>query len=233
MDRFTLGIFSLTLSIALYLLIVLGVLHFFTQENPTKIAIKAQSIDIMISEPKKEMKKVVTKKRVEKKSTPKKHKKSGSKSPKKRANIKNLFASLDTKSLHAETPKRKSTEVSRFKGKGGKKAQKLLEKLQLKEFQPAQEKSIKSVEGKQDPYLEKVYKILYTYWIPSKESAGAQAKVKIIIDTQGNFDYKVLQYSNNETFNEELDEYLQAMKSEHFPKPDQKRELTVLFVAKD
>ncbi|BAF70325.1 energy transducer TonB [Nitratiruptor sp. SB155-2] len=233
MDRFTLGLFSFTLSVAIYLLIVLGLFHFFNEENPTKISIKAQSIDVMISEPKKELKKVVAKKRVEKKRIPKKSRKSGSQSPKKRANIKNLFASLDTRSLQTKTPKQKSAEVSKFRGKGGKKAQKLLEKLQLKEFQPAHEKSIKSVEGKKDPYLEKVYKILYTYWIPSKESAGAQAKVKIIIDTKGNFDYQVLQYSNNETFNEELDEYLQTMKSEHFPKPAQKRELTVLFVAKD
>ena len=213
------------------LLVLLFLSQFFHLHKPQKIQIDAQAIDVFIESPTK-IQKTVPVKKIEKSSVPK-QKKHGSSSPKQRSSdLKNLFAKLDTKSLKKQKPKRSETP-SRYKGRGGKKAQELLKKLKLKEFEPKSKRSIKSVEGKQDPYLQKVYKILYSYWIPSKESAGNRAKVLITIDRYGNFNYKVLHYSSSEIFNQELKEFLEAMKMHEFPHPRQKRTITVFFEAKE
>ena len=192
-------------SIAIYLVIALLFMSlFFTNSAPKKIQIQADAIDVMIVEEKKpKIKKVTLLPKKEQKSVSKPKKKGGSNSPKKRANIKSLFATLDTKAIETKIPQKKKNETpSKFKGHGSKKAQKLLQKLKLQSFEPASHKSIKSVQGEKDPYLQEVYKILYSYWIPSKESAGAEAKVRITIEQDGSFSYKILQLSNNEIFNE-------------------------------
>ena len=236
MDRTLLKIFSFLASLAIYLLIaLLFVTFFFTKTVPKKIQIQADAIDVMIVEEKKpKVKKTILTQKSQRKIVSKPKKRVGSASPKKRANIKNLFASLDTKALQTKLPhKKRSENPSRYRGEGGKKARKLLEKLKLQDFEPAPHKSIKSVQGEKDPYLQKVYKILYSYWIPSKESAGAEAKVRITIDENGELSYEILQLSNNETFNEELKNYLDAMRLQQFPKPEKKRVFDVLFVAKD
>ncbi len=232
MDRLFFNIVSFVLALLVYIFLVLLFLgQFFHLHKPQRIEIKAQAIDVFIETPQKTQK-VVPVKKIEKSSAPK-PKKRGSSSPKQRSsNVKNLFAKLDTKSLKRPKPKRSETP-SKYKGHGGKKAEELLKKLKLKEFEPKSKRSIKSVEGKQDPYLQKVYKILYSYWIPSKESAGNRAIVQITIDRYGNFSYKVLQYSQNEIFNQELEEFLEAMKMKEFPHPKQKRTMTVLFEAKE
>ncbi len=232
MDRLFFNITSFLLALLVYIFLVLFFLNqFFDLRKPQKIEIKAQAIDVFIQTPTKTQK-VVPVKKIEKSSAPK-PKKRGSSSPKQRSSdLKNLFAKLDTKSLTKQKPKRSETP-SKYKGRGGKRAQELLKKLKLKEFEPKSKRSIKSVEGKKDPYLQKVYKILYSYWIPSKESAGNRAKVQITIDRYGNFSYKVLQYSSSDIFNQELKEFLEAMKMQEFPHPRQKRTITVFFEAKE
>ncbi len=231
MDRFVLNVVSFFLSLALYLLIAMLLLTHYFSQTPQKIAIKGQAIDVFIKTPQKTQK-IVPVKKIEKSQAPKK-KQTGSQSAKHRSSdLQNLFAKLNTKTLQKHKQKR-SNAPSKFKGKGGPKAQELLKKLKLKEFEPKSRSAIKSVEGKKDPYLQKVYKILYSYWIPSKASAGNSAKVRITIDRYGNFSYKVLQYSQSPIFNDELDQFLQAMQMQEFPHPAQKRTITVIFEAKE
>ncbi|BCD67786.1 hypothetical protein NitYY0918_C0693 [Nitratiruptor sp. YY09-18] len=159
----------------------------------------------------------------------------GSQSPKIKApDIKSLFASLKIdQKTKAKEPKKSAQKPSRFKGKGGKKAQELLKKLDTEQLPTLSHHSVKAVKGKKDPYLQKVYKILYGLWLPSKESAGSRAKVLVIIDKYGNFDYKILQSSQNEIFNSELKEYLERLKQREFPIPKEKREIVVFFEAKE
>ncbi len=209
--------------------------HFTTSQSIKKIECKAQSIDVYLSPPTPKPQKVLPKKPPKPK--PKERiaaKKEGSSTPKQTPSLKDLFASIDTKRLKShKTPRKKSVRPSRLRGEGSKKAQKLLDQLRLKEYRPSAKRSIKSIQGEKDPYLQKVYKILYTYWIPSQLSAGNRAKVKITIYPNGQMRYKVLRYSSSEIFNQELDRYLEIMRMQTFPKPSRPREFVVYFEAKE
>ncbi len=235
MDRLY-KVFSFLLSIALYLVVVGSLVWYFTDSQPIKkVELKAQSIDVYLTTPAPKQKRVVPQKTLKPK-PPKSRpaKKEGSTSAKQRASVNDLFASLDTKRLKRhKTSQRRAQKPSRFKGEGSKKAKKLLEQLRLKEYRPSAKRSIKSVSGEKDPYLEKVYKLLYTYWIPSKASAGNRSKVRITIYPDGHMEYRVLQYSPSPVFNQELDRYLDVMRMQSFPKPKRSREFIVYFEAKE
>ena len=230
MDKFIIQVLSFIIALLLYILIVLFMLQqFFSEQKPKQLEIKAQSIDVYIQTPHKSVPKPVMQMQ---KSTPRKSaQKHGSSSPKKSQAIKNLFAQIKTSAPKKRTPKRAS-HPSRFKGTGGAKASELLKKLQLQTTLPSH-KSIKSVSGEKDPYLQKIYTILYSNWMPSKMSAGNKAKVRITIDTNGNFSYKILEPSESALFNEELQSYLENMSKQHFPPPPKQKEFVVYFVAKD
>ncbi len=235
MDRFYKFI-SFFVSLIFYFVIVgFLITHFTNSQSIKKIEFKAQSIDVYLSPPTPKPQKVLPKKPPKPK--PQKRmpaKKEGSSAPKRSSSLKDLFASVDTKRLKShKTPRKKSVRPSRVRGEGSKKAQKLLDRLRLKEYQPSAKRSIKSIQGEKDPYLQKIYKILYMYWIPSQLSAGNRAKVKITIDSNGQMRYKVLRYSSSEIFNQELDRYLQIMRMQTFPKPDRSREFVVYFEAKE
>ncbi len=236
MARKLLKFFSLLVTLGLYGAIVYFFLdYFFTHEPPKKIAIDAQKIDVVIVEEKKEPKKIAPPKKMPsaKSKPPKKSK--GSPMPKAAPDIKDLFASLNTKKLAKKKASIQKNAVmpSKYKGRSGKKAQKILKQLKLHNIIFASKKSIKSVRGEKDPYLEKLYKILYANWTPSELSAGNRAKVKITIDTAGSFSYKVIQYSKSDIFNAELDDYLQRMQMQRFPPPARPKEFIVYFEAKE
>ena len=235
MDR-VYKLLSFFLSVAFYLMVVGSLVWYFVDTEPIKkVELKAQSIDVYLATPAPKPQKVVPQKIIKPKPPKAKPaKKEGSSSPKHRASLNDLFASIDTKRLKRhKTPQKRAQKPSRFKGEGSKKAKKLLEQLRLKEYQPSAKRSIKSISGEKDPYLEKVYKILYTYWMPSKLSAGNRAKVQITIYPDGHMEYKVLRYSPSQVFNQELDNYLEIMRMQSFPKPQRKREFIVYFEAKE
>ncbi len=232
MDRLF-KLFAFLLSLLLYLLIILFFLNYFIKDKVHKIEIKAQSIDVYITEPTQKAKVVPQKIEPHKKPEAPKKKKSGSSSPKPKVLVSDLFSTVKTEKVKAKKESTPSQEVSKYRGHGGKKAKKLLEKLRLKEYQPSTKRMVKSVTGEKDPYLEKVYKLLYTYWMPSKLSAGNRAKVQIIIYTDGHITYKVLRYSSSDIFNQELDQYLQMLQSYTFPTPKKTRTIVVYFEAKE
>ncbi len=235
MDRLY-KIFSFLLSIIFYLVVVGSLVWYFTDIQPIKkVELKAQSIDVYLTTPTPKSQKVEPKKMPKPKPPKAKPaKKVGSTSPKHKASLSDLFASVNTKRLKRhKTSQKRAKKPSRFKGEGAKKAKKLLEQLRLKEYQPSAKRSIKSISGEKDPYLEKVYKILYMYWIPSKLSAGNRAKVRITIYPDGHMEYKVLRYSPSQIFNQELDRYLEIMRMQSFPKPQKPKEFIVYFEAKE
>ncbi len=233
MDKTIYKTLAFLFSLVLYVAVLLFFLaYFFHRQTPQRIEIKADAIEVyltqktpkkaIVSQPKKPPKKVATTKKA-----------SGSQKAKATPNIKDLFSTIKTpKKAKPKKQSPKKETPSRFKGHGGKRAKELLKKLHLKEPQLASKKSIKSVSGKQDPYLQKIYKILYAYWMPSEMSAGNRAKVLIRIDRHGNFDYEILQSSQSDIFNAELQDYLERMRQEKFPSPSQNREFIVYFEAK-
>jgi len=235
---FSISIYLLTIAIGLYFLNNLDQLK--------KFAIKQKSIEVSLLEApkikkefnnKKEVKKV-KKSQVENKKT--KNKKVGSRSPKEQIDISKLFSTINKskKVKNSQNSKKSSFQPSRFKGEGSKKselAQNILKKMDIKDVSKILAKTnIESVDGEYDQYFSKIYEILYKYWLPSQESAGNRAKVKIIIDIDGKFDYNILLFSSSEVFNKELVEYLEYLKIKKFPAPkDGKKEITVFFEAKE
>ncbi len=232
MDKFVLKLFSFFLSLALYAFVLFFLVYIFLKsQNYKRIEIKGEPIEVVVAEPKDKVVKKAVKKVQKSKPKPKPQ---GSPSPKSgSADLKSLFASINAKKFTTKktTTARVKTKPSRKKGKS---AKKLLEKLNLQTLElSSSKKSIKSVSGEKDAYMQKVYKILYENWIPSKLSAGAWAKVHFTIDLDGNIEYKVVEWSQNETFNEELRNYLEYIKTLQFPKPTKMRDFIVRFEAKE
>ncbi len=245
MSDLLLRIFAFLLSLLLYGALILWLLLFLHQNQARKIQIKADAIDVMIEtrkEPKKQPPKPAAKPaRPKPKPKTEKPKKEGSKSPKavrtREQDIKDLFASVKAPRTTTKktTTKRPANTPSRKKGEQ-KSAKKLVENLKLQDFTlQDSRKALKSVEGDVDPYLEKVYKILYENWIPSKLSAGAWAKVRMTIDIDGSISYEVLQWADNEHFNEELRNYLEYISTLSFPPPPdgESRSMVVRIEAKE
>ncbi|WP_281950560.1 TonB C-terminal domain-containing protein [Nitrosophilus kaiyonis] len=248
MDNKKLFYISGFFSIFLYISIFILMLFYFVenQEILKKFNIKQKSVEVSLIEPQK-IKKIETKKikktgpkeKIEAKKT---KKRVGSLSPKEEIDISKLFSTIKTskkKTIKKKAkPIKKRTPPSRFKGESLRKkesAKEILKKMNIKDVSRVLAKaSIESVEGENDPYMSKVYEILYKYWLPSQESAGNRAKVKIMIDSSGNFDYKVLLFSPSEIFNKELIEYLEYLKTKKFPIPKEGyKEITVYFEAKE
>ncbi len=231
MGSLLLKLLSFLVAIAFYLLLLLSIFLLLTQNDKKNIEIKDSKIDVFLENPKKSK---MAAKKVEK--SGKKSKKSSSKSPKRveSQNLKDLFSSISGKKYSPKLAKEpQKITPSRLKSKKSKEAKKLLKELNANTPSGGAKKSIKSISGEKDEYLQKVYKILYTNWIPSKLSAGNSARVKIIIDRYGNFDYKIISSSPSPTFNQELEDYLEYLKTLTFPKPKERKILTVRFEAKD
>ena len=235
MGSLTLKLISFFLSLLIFIGVSTFFISYFHRENTQKIAIKGEKIEVFIEQ--KEAKKPVVKPAASKPKPKQTHSKKpkGSSSAKRSSakELRSLFSSLNakrytTKKTTYQAPKNRP---SRLKGS---RAQELLKKLDLKNPQiEASKKMIKAVEGERDPYLQKVYKILYENWIPSKLSAGSFARVRISIDQDGNLRYQILQLSNNEVFNQEFRSYLRYIQSLKFPPPDQPKSFVVKFEAKE
>jgi len=202
-------------------------LYFFDQERFRTIQIQEQAIDVVVMES--APKPTPTPPKSSKKSPS--TKRPGSSTPKHRPSIQELFAGVKVEK-RKKIPRSKS-RPSRLKGANEARAKELVSKLDIKEYTPPSKRSIKSISGEKDPYLQKVYKILYSYWAPSLQSAGNSAIVKIFIDRYGNFSYTILRPSASALFNEELQSYLESLRQVPFPAPKEDRSITVRFEAKD
>lgn len=167
-------------------------------------------------------------KRVAKKSESKQEqivKKSTSRSNKQKADFKSLFANVKTKSKNVvekeTTTQKASIDPSRFRSKFQKekssdnlKVSKLLNDVKTTTNRPNINSSNK---GEEHEYFSQIKQILWERWNPKLLEGGLVVKVLVMITNSGDFDYKVLKYSNDVRFDESLKEFLNSQVRETFP----------------
>lgn len=196
-------------------------------------------LDIMIMD-NSEVKTVKTQQKASKKS----HevvKKSASRSPKQSNNVKSLFSKVKTTSktiLKKEVNNvSKSVVASRFKSKFEKQKKsssvsvsKLLDNVKTKSSVIASTDS----KNNNDPYFSKIYELLAKRWRPMLIIDGLSAKVLVIISSSGEFDYRFIQYSGNERFDDSLKSFLRDQVDITYPPHERgsSQKIAVTFTAK-
>ncbi len=167
-------------------------------------------------------------------------KKSTSTSAKQRSDLKSLFAKVKTKARVVKKQKisnvKKSSMTSRFKSKFEKQKQttnKSLSKLLDSQKLNNKKKNTGDAKNASDKYISKIYELLHNRWQPLLIVDGLSTKVIITIDSDGGFGYKILQYSGDDSFDNQLVLFLEEQKNEIFPKPEKSLiEIEVIFTAK-
>jgi protein TonB len=85
-------------------------------------------------------------------------------------------------------------------------------------------------------YLAKIQAIIYNHFSPPQNTQGKSAKVVIELSSIGKMiDFRVLTYSDNQSFNNELNKIKQRLKNVVFPKnPNNKNyRLTTIIISKE
>ena len=185
----------------------------------------------------------VKRKAVQKKSTKTEKivKKSKSRTVKQKADFKSLFANVKDKSskvIEKKVNNQVSSQVSsRFKAKFEKERKtknlnvsSLLENVKSK----ASVMPINSSDNEKDPYYSKIYELLAQRWNPLMIEDGLFAKVLVVITSSGEFSYKFLQYSGNQSFDASLTSFLNEQVNIIYPKHNKgsKTSIEVIFKAK-
>lgn len=212
------------ISISLYFIVAFLLLFYMNQPKPKKFDMNTKSTILeleLIST--KDIEKKVAKKTQEKQEEI--VKKSTSKSNKQKADFKSLFANVKTKSKNIVekevTTQEASIDPSRFKSKFQKqkksdnlKVSKLLNDVKTTTNQKIVTSSSK---GEQHEYFSKIKEILWQRWNPKLLEDGLVVKVLVRISNSGEFEYKVLKYSNDVRFDESLKEFLNSQLTQSFP----------------
>lgn len=149
--------------------------------------------------------------------------------------LKELFGKIKTKEAKPKpipTTSKSPSQASRLKPKKAKKAPQkkaasIAKSLSFKTTSLASNSSV----GEYDEFLGEVQEILDGYWNQTIDTiSGASAKVKIDIDSMGNFSYTIVSLSYNDTFNIKLKQFLELMKDVMFPKNMENKTLgTIVF----
>ncbi len=202
-------------------------------------------LDIVLEEKKKEKKvqKVkqvkVHKSRKDSKISKKIVKKSTSVSAKQRSDLKSLFAKVKTKSaiVKKETVSnvKKSSITSRFKSKFEKQSESnnILSKLLDSKKMKMTKQNSGDAKNENDPYISKIYDILYQRWQPLLIIDGLSTKVIITIHIGGKFTYRIVQYSGDSSFDNQLILFLDNQSQLSFPSPKKSKiDIEVIFTAK-
>lgn len=84
-----------------------------------------------------------------------------------------------------------------------------------------------SGQGEVDAYMSKLYEILYGSWHPEALYAGAKATVRLMIEPDGSFNYRLTAPSDNQGFNESLIEYLDNLQRTKLPPHKRGRTLVI------
>ena len=212
------------LSISIYLIV--GFLFLFYINSP-----QAKKFDINSKTTVLELEIITSKaaeKKVAKKSVKKEEKiikKSTSLSNKQKADFKSLFANVKTKAkkvVQKDTSAQKaSIDPSRFKSKFQKekttdnlKVSKLLNDVKTSTNKPIVNSTTK---GEEHEYFSKIKQILWERWTPKLLEEGLMVKVLVMITSGGEFDYRIIKYSNDVRFDESLKEFLDSQTRELFP----------------
>jgi len=88
-------------------------------------------------------------------------------------------------------------------------------------------RSQSSGSGYIDEYMSKIYKIIFDSWHPDVLFAGLHAKVLVEIYPDGTFRYKMVNPSDNQSFNNSLVKYLNQLQNKGFPPHKSGRRLVV------
>lgn len=152
-------------------------------------------------------------------------KKATSRSDKQQADFKSLFANVKTNTNKVVekdvSTQQASIDPSRFKSKFEKEKKsdntqvsKLLSDVKTTTNQPVVNSASK---GEEHEYFSKIKQILWERWNPKLLEDGLVVKVLVMISNNGEFDYRVIKYSNDIRFDESLKEFLNAQTKEVFP----------------
>jgi protein TonB len=225
------GVFSITLYLSLLTILAF---HFYQALQKPKVyalnketvfEISLESLDEAKLEPKKEGKKEAKLQSVSKDEASSTAKEGGSISPKRsNSTLKSLFADIEVdkpKEIVKEQTFNKDHIASRFKSKDIQSIKKpkidiskLVNNIEVSKSVLSFEK--KPISGIEDEYYAKIYEILAKEWIPTSD-INQVARVIVIIDKYGKFDYTIKRSSNSESFNQRLLEFLDSMKLKDFP----------------
>ncbi len=240
-------------AILFYFLLILLLILFFNDYKKSKRYVPKQSQSIEISlmqtppqtrpKPKPAEKREEKQKMVAKTPAVRKQSQTASKpaKPKPKA-IASLFKGVKVKeptestraARLANAPKIKYKAVSKEEKQERKKARELVRDINLSK--PSIRISSKaSGQGEVDAYMSKLYDLLYGSWQPESMYAGLSATVRLSVEPDGSFDYRILYPSDNQGFNESLIEYLDQLKTKKFPPHtrNKKLEIDVEFKAKE
>jgi hypothetical protein len=152
-------------------------------------------------------------------------KKTSSTSAKRRTNLKSLFANVKVSAKKVKKTKvlnvKQSSIASRFKSKfeKEKKTKKLVlsDLVQNKQKTQIRKLTMQANQNETDPYYSKIYKILSSRWTPTFFADDLKAKVLVIITNKGEFNFKFIQYSNNDGFDTQLMEFLKNETKRLYP----------------
>lgn len=152
---------------------------------------------------------------------------------KKELNIDNLFSQVWTKDIKKEDKKIEKELDKRVAQELSKKSQKSTEnkvesissKIEKVNSKDKSEKSSKSSTGSEvNEYLANIQAIVYQYFTPPENSQGKMIKAVIELDSFGKvIDFRILTYSDSDSFNNECDKIKGRLINVLFPKnPDNK-----------
>ena len=139
----------------------------------------------------------------------------------KEPNIKDLFSDIDPtklkkddgiKKVENKVQSRKKSEAS--SSKAAKEASDIIKSLKIDQ-NPTAPKSQST--GTYDPLMGAITKQIQRRWQSYKADSANIAKVKVMIDQSGNFNYEILELSYNEEFNAKVKECLEKLTTEKFP----------------
>ena len=157
-------------------------------------------------------------------------KKSTSRSAKKVANLKSLFAKTSTTSKKLPTQDvlniKSSVISSRYKSEFEKQRREerkvnvddIFSDVKVNKISKVLNVTVEKKDN--DPYFSKIGTILSNKWRPIANSSKSSAVVLITINNMGDFSYQFLKYSNDEVFNQALEKFLISQLNEKFPIPD-------------
>ncbi|WOE70879.1 TonB C-terminal domain-containing protein [Hydrogenimonas thermophila] len=126
----------------------------------------------------------------------------------------------------ANAPKIKYKPVSALSKKQSSDAKSLIDNLKLSNLDIKLTSQSSGI-GEVDEYMSKIYEIIFNSWHPDVLFAGLEARVVIEIFPDGRFIYKMINPSDNQSFNESLIEYLNQLQHKGFPPHKNGRKLVV------
>ena len=128
----------------------------------------------------------------------------------------NDFAKSTVKELkNIEPQMQKKFEFIKEKRETSPDVSSAIREIESKKNQHTMQKNLSA--NNPDPYYSKIYELLNSRWNPSSLAQKLTAKVIVIINANGKFDYVIVQKSSNASFNNQLFLFLESQKNVLYP----------------